>query len=153
MRRLRDREYREIVNRIFAIMQEYRCIRREHIQCQTTESTELDRQYYIYRSDTNAVLARSIHGFDAAKAKARDLRKRLGINWDLVKIKMERSTQSPKQDTGSRRLRFGLSPDGRTFRNASGQTGVVDYSPRYNPSKRGRFRGYTDLQGNYHDID
>jgi hypothetical protein len=29
----------------------------------------------------------------------------------------------------------------------------VDYSNRINPSKRRKFRGYTDSQGNYHDID
>jgi len=29
----------------------------------------------------------------------------------------------------------------------------VQYARNYNPSKRRRFRGYTDAQGNYHDID
>jgi hypothetical protein len=29
----------------------------------------------------------------------------------------------------------------------------MDVSRRYNPSKRGRFRGYYDKDGNYHDID
>ena len=29
----------------------------------------------------------------------------------------------------------------------------LDVARRYNPSKRGRFRGYYDKDGNYHDID
>ena len=48
---------------------------------------------------------------------------------------------------------FGVSRDGRTFTNGSGETSRVDYAKRYNPSIGRRFRGYTDPQGNYHDID
>ena len=99
--------------------------------------------FYVFRTDTNAVLARGIQGYEAAKEKANALRKSQGLKWDQVKFKAER--QVPKQ--------FGVSPDGRTFTNASGNTGRVDYAPRYNPSKGRRFRGYTDSQGNYHDID
>ena len=29
----------------------------------------------------------------------------------------------------------------------------IEYAPRYNPSKRGRFRGVWDVQGNYADLD
>ena len=99
--------------------------------------------FYVFRTDTNAVLARGIQGYEAAKEKANVLRKSQGLKWDQVKFKAER--QASKQ--------FGVSPDGRTFTNASGNTGRVDYAPRYNPSKGRRFRGYTDSQGNYHDID
>jgi len=48
---------------------------------------------------------------------------------------------------------FGVSRDSKTFTNASGQTSRVQYARNYNLSKGRRFRGYTDAQGNYHDID
>jgi hypothetical protein len=35
--------------------------------------------FYIFRTDTNAVLARGIQGFEAAKAKANQLRKSHGL--------------------------------------------------------------------------
>ena len=57
------------------------------------------------------------------------------------------SASTPKKTS------FGVSRDGKTFTNAYGQRSPVEYSRRYNPSKRGRFRGYTDADGNYHDID
>ena len=47
--------------------------------------------FYIYRTDTNMVLARGIQGYDAAKDKATELRKRHGLKWDLVKFKAERN--------------------------------------------------------------
>ena len=50
-------------------------------------------------------------------------------------------------------LDWGSRYNGKTFTNAYGQRSPVEYSRRYNPSKRGRFRGYTDADGNYHDID
>ena len=99
--------------------------------------------YYLYRTDTKTVLERGVKGYEAAKEKATALRKKLGLKWDQIKFKAEqpRSTQ------------FGVSADGKTFTNAYGQRSRVEYSPRYNPSKERRFRGYTDAQGNYHDID
>ena len=101
-----------------------------------------DLSFYVYRTDTNAVLARGIQGFEAAKAKATELRKSQGLKWDQVKFKAERQARP-----------FGVSPDGRSFMNARGQEGRMDYSPRFNPSKGRRFRGYYDRDGNYHDID
>ena len=101
-----------------------------------------DLSFYVYRTDTNAVLARDIQGFEAAKAKATELRKSQGLKWDQVKFKAERQARP-----------FGVSPDGRSFTNARGQSGRMDYSPRINPSKGRRFRGYYDRDGNYHDID
>jgi hypothetical protein len=98
--------------------------------------------FYIYRTDTNAVLARGIKGFDAAKEKANQLRKSKGLKWDQVKFKAEHSTRS-----------FGVSGDGRSYTNAYGQRGRVDYARSVNPSKGRRFRGYYDRDGNYHDID
>ena len=102
--------------------------------------------FYVFRTDTNAVLARGIQGYEAAKEKANALRKSHGLKWDQVSFKAERRAQKPSGQ-------FGVSADGRTFTNAYGQRSRVEYAPRYNPSKGRRFRGYTDSQGNYHDID
>lgn len=123
-----------------------------------------EHSFYIFRTDTNAVLARGIQGFEAAKAKANQLRKSHGLKWDEVKFKAERSSQSSGGAAGGSggsggstaatpKKQFGVSRDGKTFTNASGQTSRVQYARNYNPSKGRRFRGYTDAQGNYHDID
>jgi hypothetical protein len=143
MRRLRDRDYRDIVQRILSIMQEYRCLRRNSIQCEEVERLAEDATFYIFRTDTNAVLAKGIQGYEAAKKRATQFRQSMNLHWDQVQFKAER--QTPK--------RFGVSVDGRTFTNAHRETSRVDYAKRINPSKGRRFRGYTDSQGNFHDID
>ena len=115
-----------------------------------------DYTFYVYRTDTNAVLARGIQGFEAAKARANQLRKSHGLKWDQVKFKAERGTQAGAAGGSpgtSPKKQFGVSGDGNTYTNARGQMARVEYSPRYNPSKGRRFRGYTDAEGNYHDID
>jgi hypothetical protein len=116
-----------------------------------------EHSFYIFRTDTNAVLARGIQGFEAAKSRANELRKHHGLKWDEVKFKAERGNQSSSASGGSTaaapKKQFGVSRDGKTFTNARGETGRVDYARRYNPSKGRRFRGYIDSQGNYHDID
>jgi hypothetical protein len=107
--------------------------------------------FFVYRTDTNGVLARGILGYEAAKERANQIRKQQGLPWSLVKFKTE---PRPKRAAGPKQQsRFGVSGDGRWFTNASGQRSWVEYAPRYNPSKGRRFRGYTDAQGNYHDID
>jgi hypothetical protein len=128
----------------------------EHTALQILE----DHSFYIFRTDTQAVLARGIQGFEAAKARANQLRKSHGLKWDQVKFKAERGSQSGAQAQSAssttqpqKKIRFGVSPDGKTFTNAYGQRSRVEYSRSYNPSKGRRFRGYTDAQGNYHDID
>ncbi len=118
-----------------------------------------DHSFYIFRTDTNAVLARGIQGFDAAKEKANQLRKSHGLKWDEVKFKAERGNQSGAagasggSTAAAPKKQFGVSRDGKTYTNAYGQTSRVQYSRNYNPSKGRRFRGYTDADGNYHDID
>jgi len=115
-----------------------------------------DHSFYIFRTDTNAVLARGIQGFEAAKSRANELRKSHGLNWDEVKFKAERGHQAgAAAGSGGTtpKKQFGVSRDGKTFTNAYGQRSPVEYSRTYNPSKGRRFRGYTDTQGNYHDID
>jgi hypothetical protein len=143
MIRLRDRDYKQIVQRILCIMQEYRCLRRNSVQCEAVEDLAEETTFYIFRTDTRTVLAKGIKGYEAAKERANRFRKAMNLRWDQIQFKAER--QAPKQ--------FGVSPDGRTFTNASGNTGRVDYANRFNASKGRRFRSYTDPQGNYHDID
>ena len=113
--------------------------------------------FYVYRTDTNAVLASGIDGYEAAKTRANDLRKQYRLKWDQVKFRSECGSQSSVRSGGSTaaapRKQFGVSQDGKTFTNTSGQSGRVDYARHYNPSKGRRFRGYTDAKGNYHDID
>ena len=120
-----------------------------------------DHSFYVYRTDTNAVLARGIQGFEAAKSRANELRKHHGLKWDQVRFRSERVNQSSGGASGGSggstaaapKKQFGVSRDGKTFTNAHGDTGRVDYARRYNPSKGRRFRSYTDSQGNTHDID
>lgn len=126
------------------------------LTAEETGELEEEHSFYVYRTDTNAVLARGIQGFEVAKERANQLRKSHGLKWDEVKFKSERSNQSSGGSGGvaaAPKKQFGVSNDGKTFTNASGQSGRVDYAKRYNPSKGRRFRGYTDSQGNYHDID
>lgn len=145
MIRLKERDYKHIVQRILWIMQEYRCLRKNAVQCEAVENIAEENTFYIFRTDTNSVLARGIQGFEAAKSKANDLRKQNGLKWDQVKFNAERQTPAPKK--------FGVSADGRTYTNARGDAGRVDYARNYNPSKGRRFRGAYDKDGNYADID
>lgn len=115
-------------------------------RCLASRALLEEYSYYLYRTDTNAVLERGVKGYEAAKEKAIAMRKKLGLKWDQIKFKAERSAQ---KSSGQ----FGVSADGKTFTNAYGQRSKVEYSPRYNPSKGRRFRGYTDADGNFHDID
>lgn len=102
-----------------------------------------DSTFYIYRTDTNAVLATGINGFEAAKRRASELRKSLGLKFDDVKFKSERSRA---------RGTLGVSGSGKTFTNNRGERYPVQYSRNYNPSKRERFSGYYDKHGNFHDL-
>jgi len=115
-----------------------------------------DSTFYVYRTDTNAVLARGIQGFEAAKERANQIRKSHGLRWDQVKFKSERGLQgagSGSSPSAGRKSQYSGSSGGRTFTNAYGKRSPVEYSRTVNPSKGRRFRGYTDDQGNYHDID
>lgn len=102
--------------------------------------------FYIFRTDNNAVLARGVDGYEAAKARANALRKQYGLKWDQISFKAERRAIKSQGQ-------FGISADGRTFTNAFGERGRMVYSPRYNSSKGGRFRGYYDKNGDFHDLD
>ena len=89
---------------------------------------DYEPNFYIYRTDTNAVLARNIRGFDAAKKRSSELRKQFGLKFDQVKFKSQRKLP------GTSRSR-------------------VDTSSRYNPSKRGYFRVRMNPDGSTADID
>ena len=89
--------------------------------------------FVIYNKNTRAVLG-TARGFDQAKSKASSIRKQRGLRFDDVSFMTSRrfygkSTTAP---SGSRR---------------------IEYAPRYNPSKRGRFKGGWDAQGNFADLD
>jgi len=82
-----------------------------------------EHSFYIFRTDTNAVLARGIQGFEAAKSRADELRKSHGLKWDEVKFKAERRNQSSGGGAGGSgastaappKKQLGVSRDGKTF--------------------------------------
>ena len=143
MIRLKDRDYKHIAQRVLGIMQEQRQLRRSAIQCEVVEDLVEENTFYVYRTDTQAVLAKGIKGYEQAKNRANRFRQSMNLRWDQIQFKAERKV-SPK---------FGVSPNGRSSTNVGSGTARVDYANRFNPSRRRRFRGYTDSQGNYLDID
>jgi len=143
MIRLKDRDYKHVAQRILGIMREQRDLSRSAIPCEAVELAE-ENTFYIFRTDTQAVLAKGIKGYEQAKNRANRFRQSMNLRWDQIQFKAERKVVPQK---------FGVSPNGRTFTNARGDTGKVDYANRFNRSKGSRFKGYTDSQGNYHDID
>ena len=94
--------------------------------------------FYIFRTDTQQVLAKGVVGFDNAKQRASYLRKRHGLKFDQVRFKKERKAAGSSN--------YGRS--GGTYRG-----GRVETSRNYNPSKRGRFRGVSYSDGSYADLD
>ena len=100
-----------------------------------------NHSFYIYRADTHQVLARGLDGYEAAQTAANHLRPSLGLKWDQVGFKKETNPTGSKSASGGGNSR-------------SRSTGArYDRSSRYNPSKRGHFRGYYGTDGSYHDID
>lgn len=53
--------------------------------------------FYVFRTDTNRILARGLVGYDAAKDAANQIRKKYGLKWDQVSFKKERSFQSQQR--------------------------------------------------------
>ena len=100
-----------------------------------------NHSFYIYRADTHQVLARGLDGYEAAKTAANHIRHSLGLKWDQVGFKKEPKPTGTNSDSGA--------PTSRT----RGTGARYDRSSRYNPSKRGYFRGYYGADGSYHDID
>jgi len=143
MTQLKDRDYRHVAQRILGIMQEQRQLRRTAIHCESIENLAEENTFYVFRTDTQTVLAKGIKGYEQAKNRANRFRQSMNLRWDQISFKAERKVPQ----------KFGVSLNGRSFTNARGNTGKMDYANRFNPSKGRRFRGYTDSQGNYHDID
>ena len=111
-------------------------------------------QFVIYSTKNRAVLGGAV-GYEAAKDKARQIRHQKNLKFDEVSFMTSKrfyGGSTGQQGASAERVGLGVSRDGRTFTNAYGKRYPVEYSRTYNPSKRGRFRGYTDAQGNYHDI-
>ena len=90
-------------------------------------------EFVIFNKKTRTVLG-TARGFDQAKSKASSIRKQRGLKFDDVSFMTSRRFHG-KRNTA---------PSG-------GQR--IEYSPRYNPSKRGRFKGVWDAQGNFADLD
>ena len=101
-----------------------------------------DSTFYIYKVSTGAVLATNIQGFENAKSRASHFRKTLGLKFDDVKFKSERSRARGAHSGNS----------GSTFTNNKGERYPIQYSRNYSPSKRERFKSYIDKDGNDHDI-
>jgi hypothetical protein len=106
------------------------------------EKLDEENIFYIYRTDTNAVLARGIKGYETAKEKASQIRKSSNLKFDQISFKMERKPAT----------QLGVSRDGKTFTNSRSERYPIKYSRNYSPSKRGRFQSYTDKDGNQHDL-
>ena len=106
------------------------------------EKLDEENTFYIYRTDTNAVLARGIKGYETAKEKASQIRKSKNLKFAQVSFKMERKPVT----------QLGVSGDGKTFTNNRSERYPIQYSRNYSPSKRGRFQSYIDKDGNDHDI-
>ena len=84
-------------------------------------------EFVIFNKKTRAVLG-TARGFDQAKSKASSIRKQRGLRFDDVSLMTNRRFygKSATAPSGSRR---------------------IEYAPRYNSSKRGRFKGVWDAQG------
>ena len=100
-----------------------------------------NHSFYIYRADTHQVLARGLDGYEAAKTAANHLRHSLGLKWDQVGFNKEPNPTGNSSASGADNSRSRSTPV------------RYDRSSRYNPSKRGHFRGYYGTDGSYHDID
>ena len=90
-------------------------------------------EFVIFNKMTRVVLG-TARGFDQAKSKATAIRKQRGLKFDDVSFMTSRRFYG----------KTSIAPSGGRR---------IEYSPRYNPSKRGRFRGVWDAEGNYADLD
>ena len=90
-------------------------------------------KFVIFRTATRSVLGTAV-GFEQAKSKATAIRKQRGLKFDDV------SFMTSKRFYG----KTSTAPSGGRR---------IEYAPRYNPSKRGHFKGVWDDQGNYADLD
>lgn len=87
--------------------------------------------FLIYKVSNRQVLAKGIYGYDAAVDAAKQLRQRHQLKYEDLKIVQEKNF----------------------FKTGYPQKSRIDYSSRYNPSKRGRFRVRMNPDGSTADID
>ena len=109
-------------------------------------SEERDTTFFIYRTDTNAILARNIRGYDAAKEKASAIRRSQKLKFDQVKFRSERMLTKGNASSAANKK-------GKYSNNAAYRARNVEYANRYNPSKRGRFSSVTYADGSTADLD
>ena len=55
-----------------------------------SEAVTEEKTFYVYRTDTNLVLARELNGYNTEENQANQLRKQLGLKWDQVRFKSEK---------------------------------------------------------------
>lgn len=127
---LLEEEIRHIINTEWSTLPE------------TLEKVFEEHTFYIFRTDTNDILAQNVQGFEQAKKRATELRKSLKLKWDQVKFKSEK-----------RKSNFGVSNSGATYTDSFGNKTKVQYARNYNPSKRRHFRGGINSDGTSFDID
>ena len=96
--------------------------------------------FYIFRTDNRQVLARGVVGYEEAKDKANELRKKYGLKWDQVSFKSERSLQNrptkersrrPVADTNPEKYAKGWSDAGRHGRGNYSGPSRVKYWTKY----------------------
>ena len=90
-------------------------------------------EFVIFSKNTQAVLG-TARGFNQAKSKASTIRKQQGLKFDDVSFMTRRRFDGKTSTTPSKGRR-------------------LEYAPRYNPSKKGRFKGTWDAYGNFADLD
>ena len=73
----------------------------QQIWCGASMLHEDSASFYVFRTDTNQVLARGLIGYDAAKDRANQIRKKMGLKWDQVRFKIEKLPPS-KRSTPNR---------------------------------------------------
>ena len=97
------------------------------------EDYNSNAEFVIFNKKTRAVLG-TARGFDQAKTKASSIRKQRGLKFDDVSFMTSRRFygKTSTAPSGGRR---------------------IEYSPRYNPRKRGHFKGVWDARGSFHDLD
>ena len=69
----------------------------QQIWCGASMLHEDSASFYVFRTDNNQVLARGLIGYDAAKDRANQIRKRMGLKWgSKVKFKIEKLPPSKR---------------------------------------------------------
>ena len=111
-------------------------VRRYVLQKYIADDTSV---FYIFNTQTNRVYSTGHIGFEAAKYAANQVRKKLGLKWNEVSFKVDRSRQKRKDQYGSR------SSDNYGYQRAR-KTGTVQGQSK-------PIRGYRTAKGHWKDWD